>query len=527
MSEPTQDTVIVQYVPVEKIKSSPFQARKFFREESILELSLNIKNEGLIQPITVRLLADGAYELIAGERRLRAVKLLGWPTIEAKILREVDDQKAAELSLVENLQRVDLNPIEEAQGFFKLQEMDKKKWTQEAIAHSLGKGRTYVTESLSLLGLPPEVLENVGRPTFSRSHAVALLTVTDANMQKELCNKAMAGKWSVERLEQQIQEVPDNALKKKGRDKQSDQEPKSPKTHQNPNLNDPIDPVWSRMSELHIPNPQGYFDLIRDYKGKYRWSLTTSPNWVRDEKDPPDATAPALAQELARALREMADALERAAGPVVTRTAVNVDGGQREQRLTEEAVSGSLIEKENLSPPVGLADALVSRPTGEPPLPPSKPRSGIIPQRASVPVPQIQEARYVAGNKFELKWSSLGDGFTYRLFRSYETDYPKYMPFADGAAVSTLGALIDVRPELEEKTQKIAVMAIDPQGQESELSEGVEFELKPWNQQDSLTPLPAPAPVSSAPSTPATPPFDEEKARRIAALKLKYGGRII
>jgi len=512
---PSANAPQYQKFPIAQIKSSPYQARESFEEGPMKELAGSMKVEGLIQPIGIRLLADGSGELLFGERRLRAARSLGWQEIDARVWPAGDDPGAAIKGLIENLQRQDLNALERAKGYKRLADMGL---TQKEIAQRVGlKAENSVYRYLALLDLPLEVQGTLPRGRVTEGHTRSIRQIPDKNKQIEIARHVDKEGWSIKETEKKVNEVLGNPEK----------EPKSPKTPQNPNLNDPIDPVWSRMSELHIPNPQGYFDLIRDYKGKYRWSLTTSPNWVRDEKDPPDATAPALAQELARALREMADALERAAGPVVTRTAVNVDGGQREQRLTEEAVSGSLIEKENLSPPVGLADALVSRPTGEPPLPPSKPRSGIIPQRASVPVPQIQEARYVAGNKFELKWSSLGDGFTYRLFRSYETDYPKYMPFADGAAVSTLGALIDVRPELEEKTQKIAVMAIDPQGQESELSEGVEFELKPWNQQDSLTPLPAPAPVSSAPSTPATPPFDEEKARRIAALKLKYGGRII
>src|SRR5258708_4753579 len=106
-------------IPVEKIQSSPFQARKVFDDASIQELTQAIKEEGLIQPIVVRRVNDN-FELIAGERRFRAVKLLGWQSVEAKIMENVNDQQAATMGLIENLQREDLNPIERAQGYQKL-----------------------------------------------------------------------------------------------------------------------------------------------------------------------------------------------------------------------------------------------------------------------------------------------------------------------------------------------------------------------------------------------------------------------
>src|SRR5713101_6295792 len=114
MSEPSK--VVIQDIPVENIKPSPHQARKEFDPEGIKSLAQSMQSEGLIQPIIVRAVAAGAYELIAGERRLRAAKLLGWTSIDAIIQSSVSDQDAAIKGLIENLQREDLNPIEEAQG---------------------------------------------------------------------------------------------------------------------------------------------------------------------------------------------------------------------------------------------------------------------------------------------------------------------------------------------------------------------------------------------------------------------------
>ena len=493
--EPTPTSLtaeaVTQKVPIDKIKPSPFQARTEFPEESIGELSHNIQEQGLIQPLTVRLMSDGTYELIGGERRLRAVKLLGWTTVRAQILPGVDDQKAAELGLIDNLQREDLNALERAQGYKKLGDMGL---SLEAIAMKVGLGdKSTISRYLALLDLPQEVQEMLPRGNISEKHTRSLRQISNKAKQIEVARQADKEGWSVKETEKRVNSVLGNPIK----------EPKSSKAPENPNLNSPIEPVWNKMVDLGLPHHQGLFAVLLDYKGKYKWTFTVDPQLPQDLKDPAKTTAPALAQGLAQALHEMAEAFEKAGGPVVVRPAVELDGGQPEQRLAGEVAP----------PPAPAGDDEKKKPRG------------IVPQRAAVPVPHLKEARYIPGNKLEVHWESLGEGFTYRLFRAYETDYPKYMPLTDGAAVSTPGAVVNIRPYTDEKSQMIAVMAIDPQGQESELSDGVAFELKPWNQEDAVTSLPmATASVPSAVSPPTpNPSMDEERNRRIAAVKAKYG----
>jgi len=161
-----------EQIPVDKIKSSPYQARKVFDDASIQVLSQAIKEEGLIQPVTVRRVNDGFFELIAGERRLRAVKLLEWQAVDAKIMDGVTDQQAATIGLIENLQRMDLNPIEEAQGYKRLSEAPYN-MKQEDIANKVGKDQPRIAEALSLFGAAygdPEFY--LSRDNFSDPYAL-------------------------------------------------------------------------------------------------------------------------------------------------------------------------------------------------------------------------------------------------------------------------------------------------------------------------------------------------------------------
>jgi len=126
---------------------------------------------------------------VSGERRLRAAKLLDWTSIDAKVIQTVSEGESAAKGLIENLQREDLNPIEEAEGFKELQGLNDDHWTQEQIAKVTGKGRTYITDSLRLLNLPEDVQEDVRRQTLSRSHAIELLRLNNAKEQKRLAAK--------------------------------------------------------------------------------------------------------------------------------------------------------------------------------------------------------------------------------------------------------------------------------------------------------------------------------------------------
>jgi len=185
---------VIQQVPIVQIRSSRHQARKVFKEEGLKSLAESIRLEGLIQPITVRRLTpavpsaggdEGAlYELVSGERRLLAVKLLGLPTIEAKIVQPISEGEAAAKGLIENLQREDLNPIEEAEGFAEQNRLDPSYWTHEQIAKATGRSRSYITQSLGFINLLPKIRDYVSRLTLSRSHALEIMRLPSERQEK-------------------------------------------------------------------------------------------------------------------------------------------------------------------------------------------------------------------------------------------------------------------------------------------------------------------------------------------------------
>jgi len=158
------------------IERSPYQPRRDFREEELKELSESLKNNGLVQPPTVRKNKDGRYELIAGERRLRAALMAGWRKIRVNLI-EADDLTAAAMTTTENLQREDLNPIEEAVSYKTLQ--DSFGLTQQDVAEKVGKGRATVANSLRLLELPDEVRQMIETRAITVGHAKILLSLDD------------------------------------------------------------------------------------------------------------------------------------------------------------------------------------------------------------------------------------------------------------------------------------------------------------------------------------------------------------
>lgn len=167
-------------LPIAKVEPNRNQPRAYFDEEALAELAESIKLHGMIQPITVRKLESGYYQIIAGERRWRAARMAGLTEVPVNII-QADDRLAAELALVENLQRADLNPIEEALGYQQL--IDEYGLTQEEAAQSVGKSRPAISNALRLLALPQEVLELVLAGQLTAGHARALLAIED-NMVK-------------------------------------------------------------------------------------------------------------------------------------------------------------------------------------------------------------------------------------------------------------------------------------------------------------------------------------------------------
>ena len=186
------------YVPISKVEPRQEQPRQVFDREALDELAESIGKYGMIQPITARKLDNGYYQIIAGERRWRAARQTGLTEVPVRVI-EADDRRTAELALVENLQREDLNPVEEARGFKTL--MDEYGLTQEETALSVGKSRPTVTNALRLLSLSPEVLKMLEEGILSTGHARALLPITWPEMQLEAAKKVLANGLSVRQTE--------------------------------------------------------------------------------------------------------------------------------------------------------------------------------------------------------------------------------------------------------------------------------------------------------------------------------------
>lgn len=188
------------YVQSEQVKPNPFQPREDFGTQSLEELTQSIKEKGMIQPILVRRRGD-IYELIAGERRLRACKSLGIKEIPV-IIKDVDDRDSLEISLIENIQRQELNPIEEARAYQYL--IEKFQVTQEKISEVLGRARVTITNTLRLLKLPIEIQEELKKGRLSFAHGRALLEIADLNQQRRLAQEAISKGLSVRELENLI-----------------------------------------------------------------------------------------------------------------------------------------------------------------------------------------------------------------------------------------------------------------------------------------------------------------------------------
>lgn len=189
----------IKQLPIAKVEPRENQPRTLFDEEALAELAESIREYGLIQPVTVRKLDSGYYQLIAGERRWRAARMAGLNEIPARII-EADDRLATELALVENLQREDLNPVEEAQGYRTL--MEEYGLTQDEAAQRVGKSRPAVANALRLLSLAPEVLQFVEQGLLSAGHARALVPVKPEELQIDAARQVMKNGLSVRRTEE-------------------------------------------------------------------------------------------------------------------------------------------------------------------------------------------------------------------------------------------------------------------------------------------------------------------------------------
>lgn len=196
--EPVERINVVLNIPVDHIRANPHQPRKEFKEEALEQLSSSIKKHGLIQPITVRYLGERRFELISGERRLRATKLAGMDEIPAYI-READDEQIIAFALIENIQREELNPLEISMGYQRL--MDEVGYTQSEVAERVGKNRTTVTNMLRLLQLPDFIQAALRDESISTGHARTLINLKSEDDQKKLLKQIVTKSLSVRQTE--------------------------------------------------------------------------------------------------------------------------------------------------------------------------------------------------------------------------------------------------------------------------------------------------------------------------------------
>ena len=197
-SEQPVEQSAYKMLPIYKVEPNPDQPRRDFDEEELQALADSITEHGIIQPLTVRELNSGYYQIIAGERRWRAARIANLSEVPVVVI-EADDKKAMELALIENLQRQDLNPVEEALGYQSL--MQDYGLTQEDAAKRVGKSRPAVANSLRLLGLAPEVLDQVRSGALSAGHARAVLSLKTEKKQQEAAQKIIALGLSVRQAE--------------------------------------------------------------------------------------------------------------------------------------------------------------------------------------------------------------------------------------------------------------------------------------------------------------------------------------
>ncbi len=191
----------LRQVPIDQIQADPRQPRQRFDEAALDELAASIRTAGLMQPIVLRPLAAGGFQIVVGERRWRAARKVGLPKVPA-VIREIDDQTAAEWALIENIQREDLNPMERADAFRRL--TDEFEMTHQEVAERVGLNRSTITNFIRLLDLDDLTRDAVGQGRLGQAHARLLLTVTNLQVRRHLAELAIREDWSVRTLEKRI-----------------------------------------------------------------------------------------------------------------------------------------------------------------------------------------------------------------------------------------------------------------------------------------------------------------------------------
>ncbi|WP_028400761.1 nucleoid occlusion protein [Ectobacillus panaciterrae] len=211
ISEQPESREEVKQIPVTSITPNRYQPRTVFNDAKIDELALTIRTHGIIQPIVVRMYDTDSYEIIAGERRFRAVSKLGWDTIPA-IVKHMSDAETASVALIENLQREELTVVEEAIAYQKL--LDLHNLTQEALAQRLGKGQSTIANKLRLLKLPEEIKQALLEKKITERHARALIPLKDAELQLRILQEILERQLNVKQTEERVAKATEQSAPK-------------------------------------------------------------------------------------------------------------------------------------------------------------------------------------------------------------------------------------------------------------------------------------------------------------------------
>jgi ParB family chromosome partitioning protein len=238
-------TGFIKEIEIDKINPNPYQPRKEFDEEALEELAESIKAMGVIQPITINKNDDGSFTLISGERRLRAAKLAHLETIPAYIRSTSDTQEMMEMALVENIQRVDLDPISIALGYQRL--IDECQLTQEKMSERIGKKRSTIANYLRLLKLPSQIQLGLKTNTISMGHARALISIDDSETQLMIYKEIIKHGFSVRKVEEIVREYNEDKSQKTNK-------PKTPKENIFEQLQDKLSDYFSTKVSLSRNN---------------------------------------------------------------------------------------------------------------------------------------------------------------------------------------------------------------------------------------------------------------------------------
>ena len=245
----------IEKLPITAIQPGTYQPRQQFEEAALQDLAESIKQQGLVQPIVVKPMADEQYEIIAGERRWRAAQMAGLETVPV-IIRQADNQETIAMALIENIQREDLNPIETAMGLKRF--MQEFELTQKEVAEAVGRSRTGVTNLLRLLKLPQSIQDALHRGELTMGHARAIITLPE-NLQLEIVEKILQRGWSVRETEAYVQSL---LVPTKGKVKKTNK----------PQLPDHLQQQQQRLSEQlghpikinHRPTGKGKIEIAYD-----------------------------------------------------------------------------------------------------------------------------------------------------------------------------------------------------------------------------------------------------------------------